>query len=259
MTEMPEDDDVLLTEAQGRKAAREAKRQAKDDAYEERLARKKSKDVHFIHGHHIIDASGLAAAFPEPEDPAIHPAVVRRRIIHGITLVLLLAMVAAAVVLVGMIQRGEVELKLDFPKTAAVVSCPPATVEYLANNLITVNVYNFNAPEGTAGKVAAELTLRGYKVNEVANRAVDLIAPAVIISGPAGHSAAFNLQQNIAGTDYLEDGRLDGSVDVVLTGSFLGLVEAAKVSEVPGTLSCPRLNPAAAKAPLGTPPPTKAP
>lgn len=259
MTEMPEDDDVLLTETQGRRVAREVKRQAKDDAYEERLARKKSKDVHFIHGHHIIDANGLAAAFPEPEDSAIHPAVVRRRIIHGITLVLLLAMVAAAVVLVGMIQRGELELKLNLPKTATVVSCPPATVEYLANNLVTVNVYNFNAPEGTAAKVAAELTLRGYKVNEVANRAVDLLAPAVIISGPTGHSAAFNLQQNIAGTEYLEDGRLDGSVDVILTGGFLGLVDAAKVSEVPGKLSCPRLDPAATKAPLSTPSPARAP
>jgi len=248
MTEKFEDNDVLLTASQARKATREAKRQAKDDAYEERLARKRSKDVHFIRGHHIIDARGLAEAFPDEESPDISPVAVRRRVTHGVTLVLLLALVAAAVVLVGMIQRGEMELKLDLPKNAVAVSCPPAIVEYLDNKRVKVNVYNSNAPDGTAGKVAAELKKRGYQVGEVANMAAPFAAPAIIVSGPGGHSAAYNLQMNIAGTDYLQDSRTDGSVDVILTNNFDGLLSTAKVVTTPGRLDCPRLNPSTATA-----------
>jgi LytR cell envelope-related transcriptional attenuator len=245
MTNVPQqDDDVLLTSRQARKAAREAKRQAKDVAYEERLARKKSKDVHFIHGHHIIDARGLAEAFPEPETPEYDPGTVRRRVTHAVTLVVLLALVISGVVLAGMVQRGEIQLKFGFPKqTAAVEVCPPEKLSPPANKSITVNVFNGGSREGMAGSVAAELKKRGYKVKDVANEASKYLAPVMVVSGASGHAAALNLQRNVVGADYVQDGRKDGSVDFVLTGDYAGLVDANKVPKTPGVLSCPRLLP----------------
>jgi len=241
------DDDVLLTAGQQRRAAREARRQAKDAAYEERLARKKSKDVQFWHGRQVIDAQGLAEAFPEPESPEYEPSMVRRRITHAVTLVLLLALVVAGVVLAGMVQRGELEIKFGFPKAAApVVSCPAETLDYPANKKVAVNVYNAGSLEGMATKVAAELKKRGYVVKAVANRTTEYSAPVVVVSGAAGHASAFNLQRNVAGSEYVQDGRKDGSVDFIVTNTYTTLVEAPKVDQTPGRLSCPRLQPTTA-------------
>lgn len=244
MTDSPQDDDVLLTAKQERKAQREAKRQAKDDAYEERLARKKSKDVKFLHGHHIVDASALADAFPDAETPEYASSTVRRRVTHGVTLVVLLALVVAAVVLVGMVQRGELELKFGFAKpTAEVVTCPAKTLDYPANKTISVNVLNAGGPDGEAGTVAKELKGRGYLVKTVGNGETLYSAPVVVVSGAAGQAAAFNLQRNVADAEYVQDDRKDSSVDFVLTDKYTGLVAAKKVDQTPGVLACPRLSP----------------
>jgi len=248
MTETPRDNDVLLTRGQARKAERERRRQAKDAAYEERLARKRSKDVQFWHGHHVVDAKTLAAAFPEPETPEYESGTVRRRITHAVTLVLLLALVVTGVVLAGMVQRGQLELNFSFPKTASASAiCPSETLKYPANKTVTVNVLNAGSHEGMAGKVAAELKKRGYKVKDVSNGVTAYAAPVVIVSGPSGHAAAFNLQHNVAGSDYVQDDRTDASVDFIMTGEYTSLVEADKVSKKSGKLSCPHLTPAPSK------------
>ncbi|MGA7204809.1 MAG: LytR C-terminal domain-containing protein [Specibacter sp.] len=250
------DDDVLLTARQTRKAAREAKRQAKDAAYEERLARKRSKDVHFLRGHHIIDARGLAEAFPEPETPEYDPGTVRRRVTHAVTLVVLLALVISGVVVAGMIQRGELELKFGFAKpVAAAEVCPPEKLKYPANKAVTVNVYNGGSREGMAGSVAAELKKRGYKVKDVSNEFSKYVAPVVVMSGSSGHAAAFNLQRNVVGADYVQDDRKDGSVDFIITSEYAGLVDANKVLKTPGVLSCPRLVPQPSATPVASPKP----
>ena len=62
----------------------------------------------------------------------------------------------------------------------------------------------------------------------------------VVISGVKGQAAAFNVQRNLAGTDYYEDNREDESVDVILTPGYEGLVEPEQVDKTPGKLSCPR-------------------
>lgn len=229
---------------QARKAEREARRRAKDDAYEQRLARKKSKDVKFWHGRQVIDAEGLSEAFPEPETPEYAPSTVRRRIVHGVTLVVLLALVVTGVVLAGMIQRGELELKLGFQKpTPPAITCPSETLDYPANATVVVNVYNAGAREGMAGQVAEALKVRGYQVKLVANANTSYRAPVVVVSGPSGHAAAFNLQHNVADSEYVQDDRADASIDFILTGDYKGLVEAQKVDQTPGLLSCPRLSP----------------
>lgn len=238
------DNDVQLTSRQRRRAARDERRQAKDAAYELRQQRKRDKDGTSWRGHHIVDTRGLSEAFPEPETPEFSPVTVRRRILHGIILVLLLALVVAGVVLAGMIQRGELELKTVFAKpTPTQVSCPAEILDYAANKTVTVNVYNGGSIEGQAGKVAAELKKRGFVVKEVANKPAEISAPAIVVSGPSGHAAALSLQRNFPGSDYVEDDRVDGSVDVVLTSDFTVLTAVPNVSQEAGVLSCPRLNP----------------
>ncbi len=250
-------DDVLLTAGQRRKAEREARRQAKDAAYELRRQRKKSKDASSWRGRHIVDSNGLAEAFPEPESTELETGTVRRRITHGVVLVLLLALLVAGLVLAGMIQRGELELTLGPGKpTPTPEGCPAEKLDYPANKSVSVNVYNASSKEGRAGTVAEELKKRGFSVKKVDNGTTEYSAPAVIISGPSGHAAAFALQRNLPNTEYVQDARKDGSVDVVLTGTFVGLVAVPKVDETPGVLSCPRLAPkktAPATAPVTAP------
>ncbi|AIY01987.1 hypothetical protein ART_2388 [Arthrobacter sp. PAMC 25486] len=238
---------MLLTAGQRRRADREERRQAKDAAYELRQQRKKAKDGTSWRGHHIVDSSGLDEAFPAPETPELPGSTVRRRIIHGVVLVLLLALVVSGVVLAGMVQRGEMELKLGPGKPTPIPeTCPAEMLDYPANDTITVNVFNAGSVEGRAGVVAEELKKRGFIVKTVGNGTTKYSRPAIIVSGPGGHAAAFALQKNVSSTEYVEDDRKDGSVDIVLTGTFVGLLAVPKVDHTPGLLSCPRLSPPAA-------------
>lgn len=238
------DDDVLLTARQRRKAARVARRQAKDAAYDLRQQRKRAKDGTSWRGHHIVDSRGLADAFPEPESPELSPSTVRRRIFHGVILVVLLAMVVASVVLAGMVQRGELKLALGSSKpTPAPITCPAETLDYAANKTVTVSIFNGGSVEGEAGKVAAELKKRGFAVKAVANGRTEIAAPAVVVSGPGGHAAALSLQRNFPGSDYVQDERADATVDVILTSKFTALAAVPKVDQKPGVLSCPHLSP----------------
>jgi hypothetical protein len=61
-----------------------------------------------------------------------------------------------------------------------------------------------------------------------------------VISGAAGHSAAFSVQRNLPGSDYFQDGRTDGSVDVILSQDYSALIPPDLVDQTPGKLSCPR-------------------
>lgn len=240
----PGDDGVLLTPRQRRQAQRDARRDAKDAQFELRQERKRAKDGSSWRGHHIVDGRGLAEAFPDPVTPEFAPASIRRRIFHGSILVLLLALVVAGVVLAVMIQRGDIQLPVgngEPPSEAA--SCPAQTLDYSPNNTITANVYNGGAREGQAGKVAEELRARGFVVNEVANASTTLAAPAVVVSGADGHAAALTLQRQFAGSDFIQDGRSDATVDVILTSSFTAVLAVPEVSVVPGVLACPHLSP----------------
>lgn len=237
-------DAVRPTSRQKRRAGREARRQAKDALYELRRERKKAKDGTSLHGHHIVDSTVLAEAFPEPETPEFRPASVRLRIFHGVILVLLLAMVVTAVVLVGMVQRGDLEVSIgSWKPTATPVTCPAATLDYAPNATVTVNVFNGGSVEGRAGQVAEELRKRGFLVQNVANKSTEHGAPAVVVSGAAGYAAAFTMQQNIPDTEYVQDEREDATVDVILTSNYSALVAEPKVNQKSGVLSCPRLSP----------------
>ncbi len=239
------DDGVLLTARQERRAAREERRQAKDALYELRQERKRAKDGTSLRGHHIVNARGLAEAFPPPETPEFEPATVRRRIFHGAILVILVALLVAGLVLASMLQRGEIELKIgSWKPIAAPVTCPAETLEHAPNKTVTVNVYNGGSTEGRAGQVAQDLKKRGFLVKDIANKDSDYAAPAVVVSGAKGHSAALTLQRNFPDSDYVQDDRQDTTVDVIVTANYDAMVAEPKVDTKPGVLSCPRLSPA---------------
>ena len=63
---------------------------------------------------------------------------------------------------------------------------------------------------------------------------------AAVVSGAAGQSAAFSVQRNLPGSDYFQDSRTDGSVDVILSQDYRALAQPELVDQTPGTLSCPR-------------------
>lgn len=248
------DKDVQLTPQQQRLSQRDARRQAKDDAYDAKLARKRSKDGHFWHGRHVVDARGLAEAFPEPESPEYSTGTVRRRITHGVTLVVLMALVVAGVVLAGMIQRGEIHLHFGFPKAVDLAgTCPADTLNFPENKAVTVNVFNAGSTEGQAGKVAAELKKRGYILGAVSNKATGYNAPAIIVAGKSGLSSALNVQRTVVDADFVYDARKDASVDVVLTDAYKGLADPKKINQKPGALSCPRLSPSPTLSPSLSP------
>lgn len=248
-------DGVLLTAYQKRMAEREARRQAKDAAYDLRQERKKIKDGTSLRGHHIVDTKTLDEAFPEPESPELPASTVRRRIFHGVILVLLLAVVVAGVVLAGMVQRGELEVKVGPWKAIPTpFACPAETLNYLPNDSVSVNVFNGGSAEGKAGQVAEELKARGFVIKAVDNQFTEYSAPAIVVSGVNGRSAAYTMQQNFPGTDYVQDDREDATVDVILTSSYTGLVAEPKVVKEPGVLSCPRLSPAPSEPAVTVPP-----
>lgn len=252
------DDHVALTPRQRRHADREAKRQAKDDAYEAKLARKKSKDVQFWRGRQVVDARGLAAAFPPSETPEYSKVTVRRRVTHGVTLVILLALVVAGVVLAGMLLRGQLELNLGFMKPVDPATvCPSETLKFPENKAVKVNVLNGGQTEGQAGKIAAELKKRGYIVGQIANLPTTYTAPVIVVAGSSGFSGALNVQRTFTGADFLQDDRKDATVDVVITDNYKGFIDPKKISKKDATLSCPRLSPttrAPASAPVSVQP-----
>jgi hypothetical protein len=227
---------------QARLQERLARAQEKQRLQQERHRLRRSKDVALYHGHYVVSGDDLGQVFTG-EERLEDPIQFRHRIIHGVTLTVLSALVIAGIVLAVMISNGTIRLHAPAGKSAPTPSCPGATFNYPANKDIHLEVYNSTRREGLAGSVAAQLKGRGFNVDTIANKSTDYEGTAVVVSGPAGESAAFSVQRNIAGTEYVQDARTDATVDVYLTGAFQDLVPAAQVDQKPGQLSCPRFSP----------------
>ena len=197
-----------------------------------------------LQGRNIITEDDLDEVFPDDgnvEKPEIYS---HRKILHGVVLTLLVALIIAAVLTALAVVRGDLKIPGWSHTPAPEATCPVAVHEYPPNDSITVNVYNGTQEEGLAGQTSGLLAKRGYEIGEVASKRMSRTGlTAVIISGPAGEANAFNLQRNIPETEYVADQRADASVDVVLGSKFKQLVPPDSVDQTPGTLSCPRLSP----------------
>lgn len=201
---------------------------------------RKPKDLSVLHGHHVVTGPELRATFEAAADRE-NPVRLRRRVVHGVVLVLLLGLIAAAIIVALAIISGQLKL----PTTAGADEeprsvCPSATFDYTPNAQINLNVYNSTSRPGLARTVADEFLARKFAVGAVANSEAGYRGVAAVVSGAAGQSAAFSVQRNLPGSDYFQDGRTDASVDVILASDYKELPPADQVDQTPGKLSCPR-------------------
>lgn len=202
---------------------------------------RKPKDVTVLHGHQVITGSDLRAAFVEDDELHDNPVRMRRRILHGVVLVLLVGLVAAAIVVALAIMNGQIKVPTAERSQAAAASvCPEARFDYTPPEKINLNVFNSTSRPGLARTVADEFAARKFVVGAVANTTSGYRGVALVVSGAAGQSAAFSVQRNLPGSDYFQDARTDPSVDVILTGDFKELAKPELVDQTPGKLSCPR-------------------
>ncbi|MGO4804298.1 LytR C-terminal domain-containing protein [Arthrobacter sp. 2MCAF15] len=201
---------------------------------------RKPRDITVLHGHRVVSGSELRATFVEQENAADNPVRLRRRIVHGVVLVMLVGLLAAAIIVAVAIMNGQIKLPVAERSKAAVSVCPAATYDYTPPEKVNVNVYNSTSRPGLARSVADQLAARKFVVGAISNTTSSYRGVALVVSGAAGQSAAFSVQRNVPGSDYFQDGRTDPSVDVIITGDFKELAKPELVDQTPGRLSCPR-------------------
>lgn len=202
--------------------------------------RKHPKDVTQLHGHHVVTGPELRATFAE--DARAHRGRFGRRVLHAIVLVLLVGVIAAGAVGAWAIMNNVIKIPTTIASKAPTSLCPTTTFDYVPNETVNLNVFNGTSRGGLGRTVADQFAARGHKVGAVDNSDTAYSGIGVVVSGIKGQAAAFNVQRNLAGTDYFQDNREDESVDVIITSKYEGLVEPELVDQTPGMLSCPREN-----------------
>lgn len=195
------------------------------------------------HGHHIVTEDELVDAF-DPETSSVAEERARRRIHirHGVVLVFLTVLLAAAAFSGWMVLSKQWVIPGLEPEASAPVdaSCPTTIITYAENSSVTVNVYNATGKAGLASKVAAQLRDRDFKIGAVGNQRLRYDATiGVVISGVNGRSEALSVQRNVAGLQYVTDiRRKDKTVDVILGSQFKRMSTEEKVRTRPGKLNC---------------------
>ncbi|MGM9473006.1 LytR C-terminal domain-containing protein [Pseudarthrobacter sp. YS3] len=200
---------------------------------------RKPTDVSVLHGHRVVTGPELRATFEAAGDPD-DPVRLRRRVVHGVVLVLLLGLIVGAVITALAIVNGQLRIPAAEVSDEPAALCPAASFDYTPNEKINLNVFNSTSRPGLARTVADELLGRKFVVGAVANTDAGYRGVAAVLSGAAGQSAAFSVQRNVPGSDYFQDGRADASVDLILAGDYKALAAADQVDQTPGKLSCPR-------------------
>lgn len=198
---------------------------------------RKIKDPGTLHGHHVVTGPELRATFEAAR--ADQTARIRRRSLHGVVLVLLLGIIAAGIITALAVLDERLKIPTAGPEES-VSTCPDATFDYVSPDKVNVNVFNSTSRPGLASAVSKELLSRKFVVGGVANIDANYRGSAAVVSGAAGQSAAFTVQRHVPGSDYFQDSRTDGSVDVILAQQYSALTPPDLVDQTPGALSCPR-------------------
>jgi hypothetical protein len=200
---------------------------------------RKAKDASVQHGHHVVTGPEVRASFDAAGDPD-DPVRLRRRVLHGVVLVLLLGVIVAGVITALAIMSGQLKIPTPDASREPASTCPAASFDYTPNDKIDLNVYNSTSRPGLARSVADEFLARKFVVGAVGNTEAGFRGVAAVVSGAAGQSAAFSVQRNLPGSDYFQDGRTDARVDVILSSDYQELAAVDLVDQTPGKLSCPR-------------------
>ena len=139
------------------------------------------------------------------------------------------------------------------PRATPVTSCTTAAVAP-APGRITVNVYNATERNGLAAKTATEVRKRGFKVSTVSNDplARRVAGTAEVRYGRTGAPASKLVIALVKGAKGVQDGRVDGSVDLVLGEKFTALAAAPKPAAKPAASKPAASKPATSKPPATT-------
>ncbi|MBG6224969.1 hypothetical protein IWX63_001534 [Arthrobacter sp. CAN_A2] len=203
------------------------------------------------HGQRIVTETDLGAVFTEDDADRRH-RMSMRRIRHGVVLVLLVGLVAAAVYVAIGIARGDISTGVPEAVPEPTSTCPAGPFDYQDPSAITVNVYNSTSIDGLAGIAAGQLRGRAFAVREIGNRPVGPTGmTAIIVSGEDGRANAFTLQRTIPDSIYVADEREDRTVDVILGSAYAGVIPPERVDVTPAGLAC-----APEEGPTATPAPT---
>ncbi|WP_415856146.1 LytR C-terminal domain-containing protein [Sinomonas sp. G460-2] len=198
----------------------------------------KHKDLDVYHGHRVVNGEQLRSQFEPGPDETGHRGHLRRRILHGFMLTLLVAIVVLGVGGAWAVLTGR--LVIPQPQASAVqtLGCPSATFDYSPPESVHVNVFNAAGKEGLAKTIGDQLAQRKFAVGTVDNEKAAGSPTAVIVAGPAGESAAFTVQRHVPGSVFRFDGRGDATVDLILLPSFKELKDPGIIDQTPGTLLC---------------------
>lgn len=212
------------------------------------------------HGHRIVTENDLDNVFADTGDVE-RPHVYMRRLRHGVVLVLLVALVAAAVFVAIGINRGDIRIAALEPDPEPTYTCPAGPFEVQSPSAVTVNLYNSTTISGLAGTVGESLRERAFILGEIGNRAVNREGmTAIVVAGPNGYANALTLQRQIPGTVFVEDERVDATVDVVIGSGYEALVPEEELDATAAGLVCtdPTTASAEAEATSGAPASTPA-
>ena len=72
---------------------------------------RKPKDITVLHGHRVITGPELRATFVADDDPADHSAKLRRKILHGVVLMMLLGLIVTGVMGAVAVMNGQIKLE----------------------------------------------------------------------------------------------------------------------------------------------------
>ncbi|WP_309080572.1 LytR C-terminal domain-containing protein [Zhihengliuella sp.] len=190
------------------------------------------------------DLEELTDAVDDPEHVE-NPEHYRRRLRHGIALVLVLLLVVAMGVAGYLVLTKRLDLSWPQPGSDAAAApsepaCPPGERQYLDPAGVTVDVYNATSRPGLAEGTRAQLVDRGFRPGVLGNDSLPSRGMVgLVVSGPEGYDAALTVQRQLPGAAYERDDDMAGvTVRLVLGESFQELQPAAEVSTEPGPLVC---------------------
>lgn len=114
----------------------------------------------------------------------------------------------------------------SFGSGAGEVACPEPGAVALAPSEVQVTVLNGTSRKGFAGRIAEDLTARGYTIGETGNTS-QAGAGATIVYGPDGYLAAMSVKAQVGDAELRLDGREGTAVDLLLGEGISNLAEEA--------------------------------
>lgn len=206
------------------------------------------------HGHRIVTEDDLAEGFTDDDPEHVdNPRYYRRRLLHGIVLGLLAALLIAALVFAYLVKTRQVVIPALEPQPTPVAAapthdpvaaaCPQEVLKYAQPKDVTVNVLNGTKTPGLAGATAQVLKQRGFRIGEVGNAKLNNTKiVAAVVSGTSGRSKALTVQRQVPGTEYVKDAKRNAdTVDLIIGEKYQikKVVPKGKAKTQDGKLSCP--------------------